>query len=400
VATVDFDEISKYVEVPPNARRLLAEPERQMLLNLNIRSSKNELLVAKAFLVYHNTARGPAKGGIRISPDVTLEETTGLAERMTWKTALVKIPFGGGKTGIAIDPRQMSLFERNELLREFVHIINEELVHSAYIPAPDLGSHAADMAIIYGQTHMLECVTGKPPRVGGLPGREEATGRGVAFVTRLALERYLDKDVNGATVAIQGYGNVGGWTARFLHQWGARVVALSDVQAGVSDPNGLDIAAVDKHYGPEQSFDNVSGSAITNQQLLAAEADVLIPAAVGNVLNAATAPDVCARLIVEGANGPTTDDADAILHEADVTVVPDILANAGGVIASYIEWRNAKSGSMTHTEEVFESIEHILGESFEEVVDRTSQDRITPRLAAQVIAVDEVVSAMRDRGWI
>lgn len=397
---VDLDLISRYIPIPEAAKILLSVPLRQLILNLNIRTGEQQILMAKAYVVYHNTARGPAKGGIRVAPDVTLEETTELAERMTWKTALVKIPFGGGKAGIAIDPRKLTLFERNELLREFIHIINEELIHSAYIPAPDLGSNPSDMAIIYGQTHILESVTGKPPRVGGLPGRLEATGRGVAYITRLALREYLNRDVEGTTVAIQGFGNVGSWTAYFLHQWGAKVIAVSDITGGAFDPNGLEIPLLREQYSVEHGFRNCKAKRITNEQLLSLDVDVLIPAAVGNVLNEHTAPNVAARLVIEGANGPTTREADQIFVSKRVPVVPDVLANAGGVIASYIEWRNAKSGSITHTEEVFESIEHILGEAFENVVRASRQHKVNPRLAAEILAVDEVVQAMRDRAWL
>ena len=400
MSVVDLDLISKYVNIPETAKQLLSVPLRQEVLNLNIRTSEDLVMMCKAFVVYHNTARGPAKGGIRIAPDVTLEETTELAERMTWKTALVKIPFGGGKAGIAINPKRMTLFERNELLREFVHLINEDLVHSAYIPAPDLGSNPGDMAIIYGQTHILESVTGKPPRVGGLPGRLEATGHGVAFITRLALEEHMNRELKGATVAIQGFGNVGGWSARFLRDWGARVIAISDADGGVFSAEGLDVHDVEKHYTLARGFAGYAAKPISNEQLLALDVDVLIPAAVGNVLNKKTAPDVQARMVIEGANGPTTREADEILASKRVVVVPDLLANAGGVIASYIEWRNAKSGSITHTEEVFESIDHILQEAFEEVVLGAKQHKVTPRLAAEIIAVDEVVQAMHDRGWL
>jgi len=353
--SIDFDRLARLTDIPDNARKLLERSEKQVTLNLNIRSASGDLVMGDVYVVYHNTARGPAKGGIRISPSVTLEETRDLAERMVWKTALVKIPFGGGKSGICIDPTQLSLFERNEVMREYVHIIESDLLDGVYIPAPDLGSGPQDMAVIYGQTHLLTSVTGKAPRVGGLPGRKEATGRGVAFTASLGLERTLGEKVAGTTVAVQGFGNVGSYAALFLHQMGAKVVAVSDVSTGVYNGDGLDIEKLMSYAGKAAALESANvGDRITNEELLALDVDVLVPSAIENVLTAENAPKVKARLVVESANGPTTPEADVILDEMGVIALPDILANAGGVIASYIEWRNAKSGSITDREEVFQ----------------------------------------------
>lgn len=400
MGSIDLDRISKYTEVPESARVLLGQCEKQTTINLNIRVSSERLLAAKCFVVFHNTARGPAKGGIRVSPDVTLEETVDLAERMTWKTALVRLPFGGGKSGIAIDPATITPFERINLFHEFVHVNEYELMHGAYIPAPDLGSNPLDMATIYGQTHILECVTGKPPRVGGLPGRLEATGRGVAHTARLAVRALLDKPLEEATVAVQGFGNVGSWAARFLASWGAKVVAVSHRGGGVRDAGGLDVAAMMQNPANHDEMSAAPGDRISNEELLALDVDCLIPAAVQNVLTAETAAAVRAPLVVEGANGPTTPEGDAVLSEKGVYVIPDILANSGGVIASYIEWRKAKSGSITGSHEVFESIDALLGATFEEVSALAARHKVSHRTAAQISAVGEVVQAMRDRGWI
>jgi len=400
MSSIDLESVARYTEVPDSARVLLEQCEKQTIINLNVRVSGERLLAAKCFVVYHNTARGPAKGGIRLSPDVTLDETVDLAERMTWKTALVKLPFGGGKSGIAIDPTTITPFERINLFHEFVHVNECELSHGAYIPAPDLGSNPLDMATIYGQTHIPESVTGKPPRVGGLPGRLEATGRGVAHTARIAVQALLEKPIEDATVAIQGFGNVGSWTAHFLSAWGAKVVALSQRGGGVYDAGGLDIETLMNDHAGRGDFEGAEGEAISNEELLALEVDCLIPAAVQNVLDAESAPRVRAPLVVEGANGPTTPEGDAALADAGVMVIPDILANSGGVIASYIEWRKAKSGSITGRHEVFESIDNLLSATFEEVSARASVNRVSYRTAAQVAAVEEVVQAMRDRGWI
>jgi len=401
VSSVDFEKVSGLVDVPENAAKLLSRAERQQILTLTLRTGHDEVLFADAYVVYYNTSRGPAKGGIRISPAVTLEETIDLAERMVWKTALVKIPFGGGKSGICVDAEKLDMFVRTGLMHEFVHLIYADLEDGAYIPAPDLGSRPSDMAAIYGQTHMTTSVTGKPPRVGGLPGRKEATGRGVAYSARRAIEDVLKQDITKTTVAVQGFGNVGSWAAQFLSDWGARVVAVSDAQAGYHNPKGLDIDAL-RASADRTGLIQESGNAetISNDELLGLEADVLVPAAVENVLTAETAPKVKARLVVEGANGPTTPEADEILESAGVVAVPDILANAGGVIASYIEWRNAKSGSITDREEVFESLETVIGRAYDEVMALAGSRKVSLRLAAQAVAVEEVVGAMQDRGWV
>ena len=400
MVSIDLDVLSKHLPLSDSARLLLEHCEKKTIFNLTVRTSEDRVIAADAYMVFHNTARGPAKGGIRIAPNVTLAETTDLAERMTWKTALVKLPFGGGKSGIAIDPATLTLFERINVFHEFVHIAAPELLTGAYVPAPDLGSGPQDMAVIYGQTHMLESVTGKPPRVGGLPGRLEATGRGVAHSARLALDAVLGRPVQGATVAVQGFGNVGSWTARFLSDWGAKVVAVSDVSSAWLDTNGLPIRQMQESASRKGEVQNPSGDRISNEDLLALDVDCLIPAAVENVLTAETAPSVRARLIVEGANGPTTPEADLLLADKGIAVVPDILANSGGVIASYIEWRKAKSGSITGRSEVFEAVEELISGTFEEVRHIALAKQISLRLAAQIASVGEVVQAMHDRGWL
>jgi glutamate dehydrogenase (NAD(P)+) len=400
MVSVDLDALSRHLPLSDNARVLLEHCEKKTVFNLTVRTAEDRVIAADAYMVFHNTARGPAKGGIRVSRNVTLDETTDLAERMTWKTALVKLPFGGGKSGIAIDPSALTLFERINVFHEFVHIAAPELLTGAYVPAPDLGSGPQDMAVIYGQTHMLESVTGKPPRVGGLPGRLEATGRGVAHAARLALDAILGRPVAGATVAVQGFGNVGSWTARFLSDWGAKVVAVSDVSGAYLDTSGLPIRQMQESASRKGELQDPPGDRIANDDLLALEVDCLIPAAVENVLTAATAATVRSRLVVEGANGPTTPQADRILADKGVAVIPDILANSGGVIASYIEWRKAKSGSITGRSEVFDAIEELIGATFEEVRQIALSKQIDFRLAAQVTAVGEVVQAMHDRGWL
>ena len=399
--SIDFDALSRWLDLSDNVLAMLTRPEKQVILNLSVRLGDGELLATDCYVVLQNAARGPAKGGIRVAPNVTLEETRDLAERMVWKTALVRIPFGGGKSGIRLDPRNLSFHARVAIFKEYVHILQHELVSGSYIPAPDLGTTPSDMAVIYGETHILESVTGKPPRVGGLPGRKEATGRGVAAAAALALERLLNRDVNGATVAVQGFGNVGSHAALFLHEAGARVVAVSDVDGGLYDEGGLDIPTLVGRARREGGLAGAGGAdRISNAELLALPVDILAPCAVENVLTVETAPRVRAKLIVEGANGPTTPEADRIFEEGKLPVVPDILANAGGVIASYIEWRSAKSGSITRKADVYADIENLIGQTFQEVHSLATAEGISLRRAAEVVAVREVVEAMRERGWV
>jgi glutamate dehydrogenase (NAD(P)+) len=233
--------LDQAIPIPLKALKLLERSEKETTIFLNVRVDDRTTITADAFVVYHNTARGPAKGGIRFAPDLTLPEVRDLAERMTWKTALTGIPFGGGKSGVALDPKTLSPYAKREIIREFVHLIRNELTTGSYIPAPDLGTGPREMAVIYGELHIPECVTGKPVAVGGIPGRREATGRGVATAARLAAQRILRKEISECTVAVQGFGNVGRWTARFLSSLGAKVVAISDSKGGAFNGDGLDI---------------------------------------------------------------------------------------------------------------------------------------------------------------
>lgn len=398
---IDLEALSRYTEIPSTARRLLERPERQLQLSISLRTSNERLYQADAFVVYWNTARGPAKGGIRLWPDVTLRETAELAELMVYKTALVGVPFGGGKSGIALDPGEMSAPEKASLMKEYVRLIQFELDGSAYIPAPDMGTTARDMAVISSETQRRETVTGKPVSVGGLPGREQATGRGVAYVAAMAWEKLLGLSVQNVRVAIQGFGNVGAWTASFLHEMGACICGVSDIHGGTFAGGGLDIPALRRwiqNGGKLESFGQ--GEIVTNDELLASDVDILIPCAVGGVLNEHSAPSVQARLIVEGANGPTTAAGHELLLARKIQVVPDILANAGGVIASYVEWSQGKSGRLMHQEETYVTVEQHIEEAFRRVLSRSREQSVSLRVAAATLAVDVVVRAMVDRGWL
>ncbi len=359
------------------------------------------MLITDVFVVYYNTARGAAKGGIRMSAEVTLEETRRLAELMVWKTALTHIPFGGGKSGICLDPDQLDSFQKSVVMQEYVHILKEDLLAGAYIPAPDMGTGPREMAIIFGELHIPQVVTGKPPSVGGLPGREEATGRGVYTCARLGAEQLLKKPLAELSVAIQGFGNVATHSARFLAGAGARVVAVSGRRGGLYNSQRIDVPqTIHTYFAQGKSFDGLPGDAISDEELLTLPVDILIPAAAGGVITEEVAGRLRCRLIVEGANDPVTAEADQVIAEAGIADVPDILASAGGVIASYIEWRDAKSGSLTSEAEVYDFIDRIVERSFEEVKATTEAKGVDWRTASHLLALNEVLTSMRERAWI
>jgi len=399
VGGVDISSISKILHLSPPEVSLLERIEKEMTIGLRVNCG-DETMILNAYVVYHSTARGPAKGGIRLAPNVTLEETRDLAERMTWKTALTHIPFGGGKTGIRIDPRTLTSFTKSLIIARLVQEIRNELVSgNDYIPAPDLGTGPPEMAVIYNEIRNPECVTGKPTHVGGLPGRKEATGRGVSYSTIYALEHIHSIDVKKSKIAVQGFGNVGSWASKFLYEKGAKIVAVSDIEGGTYNPEGLDIPKLFEYSKKNRTIKGVGGKVITNEDLFSLDVDVFIPAAVENVIDKNTANKIKAKIVVEGANGPTTHEGDIILSKKGKTVIPDILANSGGVIASYVEWKSSKSGSITKRQEVYDTIEEGIGSSYKDVIAAAERYKISYRNAAAVIAVDEVVKAMHDRGW-
>ena len=400
MSVVDFDLLKKYTEIPAVAEQLLSRPEREIRFDVNLKIGPGQLIQAPSCVVFYNTVRGPAKGGIRFAPDVTLEETRDLAERMVWKTALSGIPFGGGKSGIALDPKKLTRFEKTAVMKEFVHMLGLELRHGMYVPAPDMGTNATDMAVIFGELHILECVTGKPPRVGGLPGRREATGRGVSHAAMLVLSHILKKAPSETTVAVQGFGNVGSHTALFLHEAGVRVVAVSDLSGGRFDPEGLDIAALFDYASANGSLDGAPGRKISNDDLLTMQVDVLAPCARENQITKENASSLRAAAIIEGANGPTTPAADAVINDRGIPLIPDILANAGGVVASYVEWRQAKSGAITEMRETFEVVEKRIGIAFQQMLAVAKDKGVPFRTACQISAADELVASLRDRDWI
>ncbi|MHB9036193.1 MAG: Glu/Leu/Phe/Val family dehydrogenase [Armatimonadota bacterium] len=395
MSVIDFNLISKHMDLSPDAQEALKQPELEMHAPLSVQFN-GKRIHAETFVVLHSSVRGPAKGGIRMSSGVSLEETRRLAELMTYKCALTKIPFGGGKSGICISPKELTMDMKRALMGEFVHVFGSYLLSQTYVPAPDMGTNASDMATIYGCTHVLESVTGKPYRIGGLPGREEATGHGVAHTTKLAVEAMLKNDLSSTTIAVQGFGNVGRWTARFLAAWGAKVIALSDIDCAVYSEDGLPIDEISL----VKNLADTSRPRIERDELLLLPVDVVVPAAVEGVINEDVASRLQAKLVIEAANDPTTFDGNRVLNDRRIPAVPDILANSGGVIASYMEWRQAKSGSLTEKAETYAMIEKQISAAFNEVLRAARERNVDYRLAAQLLAVHEVVESMRDRNII
>ncbi|MFQ6129184.1 MAG: Glu/Leu/Phe/Val dehydrogenase [Candidatus Hadarchaeaceae archaeon] len=393
------EEIVRLVGMNEKSLMLLGEPDRVIHFKLR-RHLPPGYEVVHAYVVYHNAARGPpCKGGIRMSSDVTLEETIRLAEIMTYKSALMDLPFGGGKAGIVADSG-LSPEAKEVLMGGFAHEIRYELISGNYVPAPDLGTSPREMAVIFGETHVRESVTGKPVGIGGLPGREEATGYGVAVIAERAAREFMGKEPSDVTVGVQGFGNVGSWASTFLAKKGAKIVAVTDSRGGTRHPEGIDVEELKKYKKEFGSVDGYGGKHLSNRELLGLDLDILIPASISGVITKGNAGDIKARLIIEGANAPTTREADEILAQKSVTLVPDILANAGGVVASYDEWRKGKSGSRTKREETYATIRETLLDVFEEVSAYSSRERISLRKAALAVAATRLLDTMKGRGWV
>ena len=384
---------------------LLATPRRSLTVAVPLRRDDGSLQVLQGFRVQHNLSRGPAKGGVRFHPDTDLGEVTALAMWMTWKCALMGIPYGGAKGGVAVDPRQLSRNELERVTRRYTGEIMPFIGPDKDIPAPDVGTDEQTMAWMMdtysahtGYT-VTGVVTGKPVSIGGSLGRGGATSQGVMHATFSALEQD-GVDPRGATVAVQGFGKVGGLAAQYLHDAGCNVVAVSDVQGGVHMGRGLDPAALIAHLreGAESIVGAPGTDAISNDELLGLDVDVLVPAALEGVLHEGNAAGVRARYVVEGANGPTTPDADAVLADNGVVVVPDILANAGGVAVSYFEWVQDLQAYFWSEDEVGDRLEQLMRRTYAEVSTVARERGMSLRAAAHLIAVGRVADAHRTRG--
>ena len=390
-----FDQAASLMDLTDNMRTLMIIPDRELRVEVTIEMDSGQIGNFIGYRVQHDDARGPFKGGLRYHPHVDQDEARSLASLMTWKTAVVDLPFGGGKGGINCDPGKLSRGELERLTRRFVQKIHDFIGPDKDIPAPDVGTDAQVMAWImneYSKFHGFQpaCVTGKPLEFHGSAGREAATGFGVAVVTRETLAR-LNKTVEGATFAVQGYGNVGSHTARCLHEQGGKVVAVSDAYGAVFNPGGIDVAELDRYVATNRKVVGFKGGEPgTNERLLTMPVDVLIPAALGGVFDASTAQAVQAKVIVEAANGPTWPEADEVFQARGVLVIPDILANAGGVIVSYFEWVQNLQHFRWPLEQVQREQESRLVESFARVYDLARKKAIPMRTAAFMLAISRV----------
>jgi glutamate dehydrogenase (NAD(P)+) len=399
-----FDLAAQKLGLDPGLYRILRTPDRELTVAIPVYMDDGTLQVFTGYRVQHSTARGPAKGGIRYASNVSLDEVRALAAWMTWKCAVVNVPFGGGKGGVICDPSRLSRGELEKITRRYVAAIMDILGPDRDVPAPDMGTDGQVMAWIMDTYTMhvrqtsTAIVTGKPLGLGGSQGRLEATGRGVQLVTREALSR-LKIDPKACTAAVQGAGNVGMVSAMQLARMGIKVVAISDIRGGIYDRKGLDIEAVRTHVHRHRSLDGFeAGDRISNAQLLELPVDILVPAATENVITSKNASKVKARLLVEGANGPVTANADKILDNQGVFVVPDILANAGGVTVSYFEWVQDRMGYFWSTEEVDQRLEQIMVQSFHDVVSMAERFEVPNRIAAYMLGVDRVAQITKMRG--
>jgi len=404
MALQQFEAAADKINLSEDMREILRQPKRELTVNFPVRLDNGRVKTFTGYRVQHNVNRGPAKGGIRYGPDVTLDEVKALAMWMTWKCAVVGIPFGGAKGGVICDPKQMSPSELERLTRRYATEISIVVSPHSDIPAPDVNTNAQVMAWIMDTYSMHEgysipaVVTGKPLSIGGSEGRNDATATGVLFVTRQAAKR-IGMPVQGARVSIQGFGNAGSIAARLFHHEGCKVVAVSDTRGGIYNESGLDPATVLRFKQERGSVVNFPRAQnISVQEVLEIPCDILIPAATEGVITSANADRVQARIISEAANGPTTPEADEILFRRGVYIIPDILANAGGVTVSYFEWVQDLQSFFWDVEEITQKLEVIMNRAFAAVADKADQFSCDMRLAANMLAISRVAEATQVRG--
>lgn len=399
MAQQQLDGVAQLLGLDASIHERLRYPRRSLSISIPVTMDTGKVKVFQGYRVHHNLLRGPAKGGIRYHEDVSLDEVSALAMWMTWKCALMEIPYGGAKGGVICTPREMSLGELERMTRRMTSELMIILGPNQDIPAPDMGTNAQTMAWILDTYSMNvghsvpSVVTGKPLALGGSKGREEATGRGCVF-TILELLKRTNRSIDGVRVAVQGFGNVGGAVARFIQQAGAKVVAVSDYKGGIYQSGGLDIQAVREHVkdaGQVGGFKDAD--CVSNSELLELDCDVLIPAALGNQITTENVNCIRAQIIAEGANGPTTPEADLILRDRGVVVIPDILANAGGVTVSYFEWVQGLMEFFWSEDEVNQRLHKIMAQAFENTWEMAQREQIDLRTAAYMVAVARVAEA-------
>ena len=404
IALRQLEHVAGLLKLDDGIHAILQKPKRELTVNFPVQIEGNGTRMFTGYRVQHNTSRGPAKGGLRFHPDTNLDEVRALAMWMTWKCAIVNIPFGGAKGGVVCDPKSLTPVELEDLTRRYTTEISILIGPESDIPAPDVGTNGQIMAWLM-DTYSMHAghtvpavVTGKPVSIGGSEGRVDATGLGVVLMTEEAFKKY-GWSMDGATVAIQGFGNVGGAAARIFHQRGAKVIAVSDVSGGITHPRGLDIPALVTHVKLTGSVAGFAGSEqVTNEEILTLACDVLVPAALQGQITAANAGSVRARMVVEGANGPTTPDADAILGSRGILLLPDVLANAGGVTVSYFEWVQDIQSFFWTESQVNTRLARILRRAFAEVWAASETHRVNLRTAAYLVGVARVAEATATRG--
>jgi glutamate dehydrogenase (NAD(P)+) len=405
VAQAQFDMVADMIGLEDDMRQYLRVPQREMIVHFPVQMDDGRQRMFTGFRVHHNTAKGPTKGGIRYHPDVTLDECRALAMWMTWKCALMNLPYGGAKGGVIVAPETLSKRELEKMTRRYATEISPLMGPERDIPAPDVGTNAQVMAWIMDTYSMHRgysipaVVTGKPVSVGGTVGRESATGLGVTYITRHVLRQQLGRGLDDTSVAVQGFGNVGSWTARTMHERSARIVAISDRFGGVYNEHGLDLRLLQRHVNESGSVVGFTGAEpLTNQELLTLSVDVLVPAALEGQITEQNAAQVKARVIAEGANGPTTPEADKILLDKGILVIPDILCNAGGVVVSYYEWVQGLQAFFWDESTVRRSMEKTLLDNLEVVMGLTVRNHCDLRSAAYTIAINRIVEATKMRG--
>jgi len=399
-----FDRAAQLLDLDPDLYAVLRVPNRELKVYIPTKMDSGRIQVFEGFRVQHNFARGPAKGGIRYAPDVNIDEVRALAAWMTWKCAVVNVPFGGAKGGIICDPQQMSMGEIERMTRRYAAELLDFIGPEKDVPAPDMNTNEQTMAWImdtysmHARHTVTAVVTGKPIDLGGSSGRREATGRGILFVVNEAIKRFKMTPAE-TRVVVQGSGNVGGIGAELLHNTGYKVVAISDIHGGIYNPNGIDIPEALKYLKTTRSFEGYEGvEFVGNQELLELECDVLVPAATENQITSHNADKLKCKVLAEGANGPTTAGADEILHQKGIFVVPDILANAGGVTVSYFEWVQDRMGYFWPEDVVNERLQQKMVASFNDLCRYADSHHVDTRTAAYMLAIDRVAYDTRMRG--
>ncbi|HLK68771.1 MAG TPA: Glu/Leu/Phe/Val dehydrogenase [Bryobacteraceae bacterium] len=403
-AAARFDEAASRLKLDDGMRKVLGTPAKEIIVHIPVQLDDGRIEVFTGYRVQHSVARGPAKGGIRFAPDVTLDEVRALASWMTWKCAVVNIPFGGGKGGVICDPNLLSDAELEKLTRRYTAEIIDFIGPERDVPAPDVNTNEKVMAWImdtysmHARHTVTAVVTGKPRSLGGSRGRPEATGRGCMIVTLKALNQFGLRPEN-CRVVIQGFGNVGGMAAKLMRALGFKIVCIVEYDGAVYNPHGLDIAALQSHRKETGSITGFAGGEdMDKAEAMFLECDVLLPAATENVIHSGNADRLRCKILCEGANGPTTPLADLVLADKKIFVIPDILANAGGVTVSYFEWVQDRQGFFWNEQLVNQRLEEIMVESFDAVVEYARAHNVNNRIAAYMLALDRVADAIRLRG--